>query len=237
MHNRVTSRGSELREMNDQYKLVSSKPLDADFFYEESCWVIYASGFKYDIIRRYWPAIRAAYHEFNVAAVSNLARDPDTNAMSICRASGFKNVTKAIWCIRNAQRTLELDSKILPDGLVGWFAQLSMMSPLEIVEFAPSIVGKLQFKGIGKTNIFHLLKNVGIDIFKPDIHVKRLLADMSLIPSLNPTTRQVYDAIQFLANATGMSIRELDTLLFYYGQAISDSASEWLTRKVVGINP
>jgi 3-methyladenine DNA glycosylase Tag len=192
----------------------------------ELSWIVYASGFRFDVIRRYWRRISEAFHEFDVVQVALLSEDLEKHAQDICCRSGFKNYRKAKWCIQNAQRIMELDREMKQKGgLRGYFVELSTIDTLELVKLAPSLLEKLRFKGIGTTTIFHLMKNVGIDIFKPDIHVCRILGRLGLINQEKASILDICQAMLFLSSKYGIRISELDTLLFVYGKTTADNVS------------
>ncbi len=189
----------------------------------ESSWVVYSSGFRYDIVKKYWKSIREAFHDFDVAEVASFCDDIDTHAKRICNMSGFRNLRKAVWCIQNAHRIIELDSqRRATGGLRGYFVSVSRKKTCDLVKLAPTLVRELGFKGIGNTTIFHLMKNLGIDIFKPDIHVRRVLANLGLIQSENAAVPEICAAMLLLSSESGMRIVELDSLLFLYGQIGGD---------------
>ena len=193
----------------------------------ELSWVIYSSGFRYDIVKAYWPAIAKAFEQFDVMKVAGMAEDLEVQAKDVCRRSGFRNLRKAIWCIKNAQRILELDFEKGPvGGLRGYLSQLAKKNHRELVESAPDLVRELGFVGIGNTTIFHLMKNLGFDIFKPDIHVRRVLSGLKLIAGENSPVSEISEAMLQLSSASGMRVSELDTLLFIYGRVTGDLARQ-----------
>jgi 3-methyladenine DNA glycosylase Tag len=213
----------EITELMKYYNGLSPEKVTDTHILTESSWIIYSSGFRFDVVRRYWPAIKEAFQQFDVRKVASLSEDLEVQVMNICRISGFKNQRKAMWCIQNAQRIIELDyEKRSSGGLKGYFIKISKKTPYELVKLAPALVGELEFKGIGNTTIFHLMKNLGINIFKPDIHVRRVLAELRLIKCENASVLEICKTMSFLSSVSGMKINELDTLLFVYGKITGD---------------
>lgn len=214
----------EIRKLMEFYKEVSLEKMTNSDIFEELSWIVYSSGFRFDIIKRYWFALREAFHQFDVKKVASLSEDLEAQAMHICISSGFKNLRKAMWCIQNAQRIIELDcEKKHQGGLRGYLIEISRKNIFELVKLAPCVVQELRFRGIGGTTVFHFMKNMGIDIFKPDIHVRRVLTNLGLINYENAPNLEICRAMSFLSNISGMNISELDTLLFVYGRATGDS--------------
>jgi 3-methyladenine DNA glycosylase Tag len=210
-------------EVMNFYRRLSPEKITDKFLLEELSWITYAGGFRYDVIRKYWPKITEAFFDFDVSRVALLYEDLDAQAKVICEKSGFRNIAKAKWCIFNAQRIIQLDYELSEiGGLKGYFLQIAGMDIRQIVENKPIFLNDLKFKGIGKTTIFHLLKNMGIDIFKPDIHVCRMLQKLGLI-SKTSSILDICEAMHSLASSYDIKVSELDTLLFVYGKTTSDN--------------
>ena len=209
-------------QMIHYYNGVDTKKLTNNQILAEICWIIYCSGFKFDVIQKYWPKISNALRSFDVAQVARLSLDIETTANEVCSKSGFKNKRKALWCINNAQRIIDLDEEFSKGGgLKGYFLELSRFDTLSLVKMAPNVLQELKFKGIGNVTIFHLLKNLGLDVFKPDLHVCRLLERVGLI-NQNTTILEIYSIMSNIAKANGLKVKELDSLLFMYGKITSD---------------
>lgn len=95
-----------------------------------------------------------------------------------------------------------------------------MYSESEILEVLTEIFRE---KGYNVYNI-HLLKNVGIDIFKPDIHVCRILDYLGLIDKQKASILDITEAMRSLSSSQGIKVSELDTLLFVYGKTAVDNS-------------
>ena len=214
----------ETSEMLRFYNYVSLERMSYDDIFEEVCWVVYASGFRYNIVKRFWPQIRKEFLNFNVDRVAAFSDDLDAQVKRICYKSGFRNLRKATWCIENAKRIICLDyEKKTMGGFREYLIEISKKDPVELVDFAPQLVDELRFKGIGKTTIFHLMKNLGMNIFKPDIHVRRILFNLGLTTSENASAGDVCSVMRSLSSESGLKIKELDTMLFNYGRINGDS--------------
>ena len=210
-------------EMFSYYRSLSPSRLNERRFFTEVCWIGYSSGFRYDIVRKYWPKIREALYDFDVHRVAADVIEIRDAEERICEVSGFRNRSKASWCVVNAKRItdLEEDWKGI-GGIKGFFEKLARDSLVNQVRSAPTTVQELGLKGIGETTIFHLMKNVGVDVFKPDIHIRRLLARMGLVSSETAPIEQVCRAMTFLSEASGYRVTQIDTILFAYGMGVGD---------------
>jgi len=220
----VLARLPEARAMLQYYNSLNPMKITNTKVLEEVGWVVYSSGFRYDVVKKYWHAISQAFHGFEIAEVASLYEDMEGEASRICRECGFNNMRKAMWCIQNARRIIELDSeKRTQGGLAAYLMELSGKSTYDLVRLAPFLVEELRFKGIGSTTIFHLMKNLGIDVFKPDIHVRRTLVKLGLTHEEDASTVDICHAMLLLSQASQMRIIELDTLLFEYGRISGDA--------------
>jgi thermostable 8-oxoguanine DNA glycosylase len=120
-------------------------------------------------------------------------------------------------------RFIELDcEKKEIGGLKKYFIEISQRDPFKLVEYAPKLVKEIGFKGIGPTTIFHLMKNLGMNIFKPDIHVRRILSNLGLIDNENENIQNIYHAMVDLSLILGIKLNKLDTYLFNYGRINGD---------------
>ena len=217
-------RRPEVFEMLQYYASRSPSLLNEKSFYGEVCWITYSSGFRHDVVRKCWPRIRRALYDLDVRRIASEDDKMDKAAKRICEESGFRNYAKASWCVYNAKRVVEIEDEWdYRGGIRGFFERLANDSLVNQVRQAPVTVQELGLKGIGGTTIFHLLKNVGIDIFKPDIHVRRLLTNMKLVRSEDAPIEQISQAMVALSEASGYRITQVDTLLFAYGITVGDS--------------
>lgn len=223
----LVSRTLEIRpsiaSMYDYYESLTPSTVTPRRFYAEVCWVVYSSGFRNSIVSRYWPRIRRAFYGFDVSRVASFESVVES-AEQVCENSGFRSPIKATWCIENARRIVQIDAEWeTHGGIRGYFQELSSRPLSELVQTAPSIIDELNLKGIGTTTVFHLLKNMGLDVFKPDIHVRRLVAQMKLTLDEDAPIDKICEAMTLLSSATGYSVSQLDTFLFAYGIVVGDS--------------
>ena len=220
----VLARLPEAREMLQHYSSLDPMKITSTEILAELSWVVYSSGFRYDVVKKYWRAISHAFRGFEITEVASLYDDVESQARRICLDCGFNNLRKAMWCIQNAHRIVELDfEKRSLGGLAGYMRGLSRRNTYDLIRLAPSLVEELRFKGIGSTTILHLMKNLGIDVFKPDIHVRRTLAKLRLTYEVDAPTADICRAMFLLSHASEMRLSALDTLLFEYGRITGDA--------------
>lgn len=219
----VLKKDPGISKLLEYYGEATPSSLNAKRLFTEVCWIVYCSGFRYNVVRKFWPSITKAFYGFDVYRVVEESHETYDAALRICEVSGFRNRSKAAWCVENARRILPLENEWVDQGGIrGFFEHLSNQKVSSLVQRAPALVQELGFKGIGRITIFHLMKNVGIDIFKPDIHVRRLLTDMKLISNEKADPEEICEAMTFLSTSSGYKISQVDTLLFAYGITIGD---------------
>ena len=127
------------------------KHLKSKTFLSEYCWVVYASGFKVEIIESKFPELKIAFKNFDLAALSRMR-----SIKQVLKV--FNNETKAN-CFLNGSKA------IFQEGFSNFKRNLNS-NGVDYLEKLP---------GIGPITKFHLAKNIGlVDIEKPDIWLVRI---------------------------------------------------------------
>ncbi len=123
------------------------------FFYSELAWCVYNGGMSERIIRSKWPYLRAAYHDFDPDAV---VEDPGVlgRALLVINHPGKVNAI------------IVSAGKIIKDRPIG--ERLALMNDDEVLEYLES------YPFIGSVTRYHLARNCGYDVVKPDVHLVRL---------------------------------------------------------------
>ena len=207
----------ECTKLLHHYQTTSISEMSEDRIYQEICWIVYSSGFKNEIIQKYWPKITEAYFNFEIKKIIEEYPDLESGATIICKKSNFKNLNKAKWCLYNANRVSHMNENLNDSGLKAVLKTITKMDVLEIYEILPDLRRQLGLKGIGPVTIFHLLKNVGVDIFKPDIHVSRILDHIGFFKEIK-SYREVYCILKQISDEMQIEVSSLDTALFVYGK-------------------
>lgn len=207
----------ECIELIQHYQNITFKEMNDDQIYQEICWVSYSSGFNNNILRKYWPHIYEAYFGFDIKKIIIEYSDIDSAAITVCKKSNFNNMNKAKWCIYNAHRITKLNSSFIEGGFKGILDMIVAMKEDNIYSIIPEIKNQLGLKGIGDVTIFHLLKNIGINIFKPDVHVSRILQHIGLLKESN-SQRETYYILKQISEEMLIDVSALDTALFVYGK-------------------
>ncbi len=127
------------------------KKLKAREFLMNYCWVVYASGFRYKVIKAHFPRLRKAYKNFDIEALARMR-----SLMPATRV--FNNRRKAACFLTGAKA-------IQQEGFSAFKGRLRE-NGLDVLEELP---------GIGPVTKYHLAKNIGlVDLAKPDIWLERI---------------------------------------------------------------
>ncbi len=173
-------------EIDWQYS-VSLNDLDETTLLRESAWVILSGGFRETIIRRKFPKISLAF--LNWKSASSIIQ-----SASICKKQALRhfNHTGKIDAI------LSVASRVNQDGFHNVLSK--------IVEDGVRFLQ--QFCFIGPVTSYHLAKNIGFPLAKPDRHLSRL--------SNNLGYNNVQQLCADIANATDEPIAVVDLVLWRY---------------------
>ncbi len=122
-------------------------------FLRETAWVILSSGMRERIIRDRFPAISLAFFDWGSAQAIDQARDQCTEA---------------------ALRVFRHPAKINAIASVATIVAHSTFAAIhsELAERGVAALEELPF--VGPVTKFHLAKNLGLDVAKPDRHLVRL---------------------------------------------------------------
>lgn len=166
------------------FEPVRFEDVDEQLFLGEYCWVVFASGFKNAIVREKFPGIEAAFHGFDPDRIAAMgAVDPETLPIRHAgKVNGFINGCRAI----AAEGFDAFKQRIAADG--------------------PDVLEELPW--IGPTTKSHLAKNIGFNMYKPDIW---------LVRCAKACDATVAELVAYLVDAfPPVEEHEVDTILWTY---------------------
>lgn len=132
---------------------VSISEVTARSFLRESAWVILSAGMRETVVRRRFPILALALHDFCPRAIAN---DPRVRSAAL----GAFNHERKVDAILN-----------IAEG-VGRLGTIRLRKRL--THDPGSFIGSLPFMGPATSR--HLAKNLGLNVAKPDRHLLRLTA-------------------------------------------------------------
>jgi len=125
-----------------------------EIFLAELAWCIYNSGMKEAVVRSKWPKLENAFMGFYPNLVVKHKEKCLDKALAV-----FNHRAKAEAVIAGAEKIME-DMPLVD--------KLAPMSEDEVLQYFES------YRFIGKITRYHLARNVGYDVVKPDRHLVRL---------------------------------------------------------------
>jgi len=151
----------------------------------EAAWVILCSGFRESVVRGLFSYISACFCEWESAATI-------CENAEICRAtamSRFRNSKKIDAVVKTATHVNSV-------GFERYKVQI-LQDPISTLQLLPYI---------GPITAYHLAKNLGADVAKPDRHLSRFAARLGFA--------DVQDLCSAISRATGDSRRLVDLILW-----------------------
>jgi hypothetical protein len=146
------------KEEIDFYKVVPNlSDITNEIFLSELAWCVYNSGMKMEVIRKKWPALKKAFHNFDPYEIMRNIADCVNESLEIFNHPG------------KAGAVIDAGYKIIQDSNRGCIGQkLAVMSESAVLDYLQT------YPYIGKVTKYHLAKNLGFDVVKPDRHLVRL---------------------------------------------------------------
>jgi hypothetical protein len=178
-------------EFANEVTYYQTRDLDAvteSEFLCELAWVIVNSGMRNTVCRKLWPALRGVFREFESAARIVAERDEIRPG-----ALGILNHTGKIDAILSAAERVHQEA---------WPA---VQTEIE----RDGIAALRRFRFIGPTLCYHLGKNLGLPVAKPDRHLLRIAAAAGY-------EQGVQAFCEDLATASGDLIGVVDYVLWSY---------------------
>ncbi|AFQ42430.1 hypothetical protein [Desulfosporosinus meridiei] len=172
-------------------------------FIEEVAWVILSSGMKESIIRRVFPEICRLFYNWKSSKI--VIRNKEL-------------------CLVNALKYFNNPGKIK--------AIISIIEVLDNIGFT-NVKQKIQEQGInylrtfpyiGPVTSYHLAKNIGLEVAKPDRHLKRI-ADKAGFESVD-------NLCTVISNVTGDKVSVIDIVLWRFATIKTnylDYFDSWIT--------
>ena len=121
-------------------------------FLEEFSWVVLASGMNDKVVRKVYPMIKTVMFDFETSIICEKIAHCRKEALSIFNHEGKINAILYLVEYLQANPFDTIKARILNEGVT--FIQT--------------------FPYMGKATSFHLAKNIGINVAKPDRHLNRI---------------------------------------------------------------
>ena len=156
-------------------------------FLEEFAWVVFSSGMKETVVRRLFPRIAQAFLEWRSAeAIVRRRWSCKTRAIRV-----FNHRSKIDAVLSTAKRVADLGFPVFQS---------------QIKRGGVDFIGTLAF--MGPATSYHLAKNIGLDVVKPDRHLVRIAESAGVFSPNN--------LCEIIAQQTGDKVSVIDIVLWRY---------------------
>jgi hypothetical protein len=159
---------------------------EADFL-REAAWVVLCSGFKEATVRRLFPYVSLCFCDWESADIICLNAE-------VCRSTALARFN----CPRKVGAITAIASRVAGVGFPTLRRRI-LEAPIPALRTLPFI---------GPVTAYHLAKNLGLDVAKPDRHLKRLAESMGF--------SDTQELCQTIADASGQPVRVVDIILWRY---------------------
>lgn len=184
---RVIRRGWEPEVQ--RFRNLSFENIDGRLFFKEYARCVYASGFGWAKVSKHWDALTDAYKCWDYAEVSKNEQEVRYQAMKFI---GYGKKVDAILSTARALASVEWPE------FKGWLRSIGLLLP----------PGELKF--IGPVTRYHLARNIGADVAKPDRHIIRI----AIKYGYPETPEGVQDFAQRVSTLTGERVGVVDVVLW-----------------------
>lgn len=164
-------------------------------FLTELAWVVLCSGMKVEVVQKKFPYVREAFFNFKSA---RMIEEYEFDCVDVARQH-FNNVRK-LQAIAAAARQLAMS---------GWpkVKQSIREDPLNRLSMFPFI---------GPITVYHLAKNVGVQVAKPDRHLVRIAQAFGYDDAIVNRNASVQKFCRDVGDATGDSVPVVDLVWWRY---------------------
>lgn len=173
----------------DHFRQLKFEHVDGNFFFTEYAHCVYASGWKWSNVDKYWSQLTRAYRDWDYIEVSKNADEVRRHALAIINHP--KKVDAILSCAR------KMESGGWPD-FKHWLELMDLL-------VAP---GKLGY--IGPATRYHLARNIGADVAKPD----RYMLDIAHDHGYPETGAGVHALAERISQLAGERIGVVDAVLW-----------------------
>lgn len=164
------------------------KDVTKRWFFSEYVHCVYCSGFSVRIVRMKSEVLRDAYYDYDPVKV---AANPDEVWRKAMRKTAIRNKIKVKSIIKGAG---------VINGLEWPRFLYRAQKNFDVFKTLPYIADKLKY---------HLARNIGFNVIKPDVHIERLASHFALDP---------FEMCDLLSKKTGLPRHTVDSILWRASQ-------------------
>jgi hypothetical protein len=170
-------------EWAENLLLMNKTGLTSQYVLREHAWVVLNSGFRFQVAAKLWPNIRRAFHGFEPHLVQAGCA---TFALQHLNHPGKLNAM------------VEMAELVRKDGIE------------PILKDAEEPLKLCRLPWIGKTTCWHYAKVLGVDVVKPDVHLRRAAKATGF--------QEPVELAQAIKDELGDPLTVVDSVLWRYGE-------------------
>ncbi|MFX0067104.1 MAG: hypothetical protein ACFFC7_33655 [Candidatus Hermodarchaeota archaeon] len=161
-----------IRELRERIEQQYYKSITVETFFREYVWVVFTSGFREHIVRKYWKEITKMLYNFRPEKVREMTIE------HLLVESPIKNRQKL-------KAILEVSKKLTSEWLAPIHNATSWKNIQDLFlskeEFDKK---KKKLPYIAEVTVFHLMRNIGVNCFKCDTHIEKLSQRLNINPEV-----------------------------------------------------
>lgn len=192
-------RESSLQAEVEWQRNASVERLTESEFLRESAWVILCSGFRESVVRKIFDYVSLCFCDWE-------------SASSISESGPL--------CVKSALRAFRNEPKLRAIRDIACLVQRDGFSTIKAAVIADPIGELRHLPYIGPITVWHLAKNLGLNVAKPDRHLVRLANHLGF-----QSAAQLCTAV---AEASSEQTNVVDLILWRY---LADNSGEWRSAK------
>ena len=193
------------REINERRTRIFNKDKPDSYFFETLVRDIHNAGMKAKVVTSKLPYIRKAFSDFDIIKVSKYDDNDLKNLMNNPKI--IRREIKLKSCIANSRKMKAYSEKY------GSFGEYLDQKKSDIAQLKREL---MEFKYVKDAVSVDFLKDIGMDLIKPDRHVLRIFFRLGLISSENSFNEAITVAEAF-RRATNERLSVIDSVFWMYG--------------------
>lgn len=198
------------KEILERRRRVFDESKPDSYFFENLVRDVFNAGMKAATVTGKLPSIREAFSDFDIRKVSNY--DSSNLSKMLANPKIIRHQRKLHDCILNAKVMKSLSEEY------GSFGEYLSSHSDDLHSLAVELT--LRFGSVGHTVALDYLKDVGMDVIKPDVHVLRVLHRLGFLDSEKQSEQNIYRTIKVAEKMKSFPHEKLsviDAVLWMYG--------------------
>lgn len=206
--------GNKVEQHLEIRKKLCVKDLDDHTIFKRLVAVILSSGFNATIVKNKWNDLKKEFQNFDFLIIKDWDHEKVEELMVNEKIIRNKNKLKAI--IYNAA---EFNKIIIEYGSFDNY--LTHFSNHDILYHDV----KDRFHFLGEITTFDFLKRIGLNLIKPDVHIRRLFYRLGWIPSKRETQkniRKIFKIAEYISEQTSQNLNMIDGVFWLFCSGYGD---------------